>query len=42
LGTIERGDLEATLPTYLKLSRALGLPMGSLLDEGVGVTTTSW
>lgn len=33
LGSIERGDHAATLLTYLKLARALGVSMGSLLDE---------
>jgi transcriptional regulator with XRE-family HTH domain len=33
LGSIERGDHAASLLTYLKLARALGVSMGSLLDE---------
>lgn len=33
LGSIERGDHAAGVLTYLKLSRALGVPMGSLLNE---------
>lgn len=33
LGAIERGDHAASLLTYLKLARALGISLGSLLDE---------
>jgi transcriptional regulator with XRE-family HTH domain len=33
LGSVERGDHAATLLTYLKVARTLGVPMGSLLDE---------
>jgi transcriptional regulator with XRE-family HTH domain len=33
LGSIERGDHAATLLSYLKLARGLGVSIGSLLDE---------
>ncbi|HEV7656589.1 MAG TPA: helix-turn-helix transcriptional regulator [Mycobacteriales bacterium] len=33
LGSIERGDHGASVLTYLKVARALGVPMGTLLDE---------
>lgn len=33
LGSIERGDHAATLLSYVKLARALGVSLGSLLDE---------
>ena len=34
LGGVERGDRGAGVLTYLRLSRALGVRMGALLDEG--------
>lgn len=33
LGSLERGEHAATLLTYLRLARVLGVDMGALLDE---------
>lgn len=33
LGSIERGDHAATLPTYVALARGLGIDVGDLLTE---------